>query len=194
MTSNPTPVPDLSAFDELPLDTVEEASGELIRRITVALHEVGEARADRADTGRADADRRAPRQRVAALVVLTELACSTFAAAAAGVSAPSGRLDRHPASVAAVMYGAPTVPALLQRLEQDRRMLASHARGLAHRLDDPAGGAWPEATLRSVLSEVALAAPAECAQALDALLTRWDAEERAALERAVARDEGAADV
>lgn len=194
MTREPSPTFDLSAFDELPLETVEEASGELIRRITVALHDVGEARADSTGSGTSEAERRSPRQRVAALAVLTELACSTFAAAAAGIAPPSGRLDRHPAAVAAVMYGAPTVPALLQRLEQDRRMLASHVRGLAHRLDDAAGGAWPEASLRSVLSEVALAAPAECAQALDALLTKWDAEERAALERAIARDQGAADV
>ncbi|MGE3960524.1 MAG: hypothetical protein AB7F65_02440 [Dehalococcoidia bacterium] len=181
--------PDLAAFDELPLETVEEAAGELIRRITVAMRDIGESRADDA-TGRDPS----PRRRVAALAVLTELACSTFAAAAAGVVPLGGRVDRHPAAIAAVMYAAPTVPALLQRIEQDRRMLASHARGLAHRLDEVAGGAWPKATLRSLLSEVALAAPAECAQELDALLRRWDEAERAALERAIARDQGAADL
>jgi len=179
----------LTAFDELPLDTLEEAAGELHRRIAVAMHEVGDLRADEADL-----ERRSPRRRVAALAVLTELACSTFAATAAGVAPPSGRLDRHPAAVAAVMYGAPTVSGLLHRLEQDRRMLASHARGLEHRLGERAGGAWPEASLRSVLSEVALAVPAECAQALDALLHSWDEEAREAAERAIARDQGAADL
>lgn len=72
-------------------------------------------------------------------------------------------------------------------------MLTSYARGLGHRLDEVAGGAWPDATLRSVLSEVALVAPAECAQALDTLLLRWDEETRAAAEAAIARDVGLAD-
>jgi len=180
---------DLTAFDELPLDALEEAGGELHRRIAVAMHEVGEMRADDADL-----ERRSPRRRVAAVAVLTELACATFAAAAAGVAPPSGRVDRHPAAVAALMYGAPTVSGLLHRLEQNRRMLTSYARGLEHRLGEPAGGAWPDATLRSVLSEVALAAPAECAQALDTLLLRWDEEARAAAEAAVARDAGLADL
>lgn len=179
----------LADFDDLPLETLEEAGGELIRRVTVALHEIGELRADELDE-----ERVSPRRRVAALVVLTELACSTFAAAAAGIDPPGGRLDRHPAAIAAVMYGAPTVTGLLQRLEQDRRMLASHVRGLQHRLGDPSGGAWAGASLRSVLSEVALAAPAACAQALDALLHRWDEAERAAIERAIARDQGQADI
>jgi hypothetical protein len=178
---------DLTAFDELPLDTLEEAGGELHRRIAVAMHEVGDLRADEPDL-----ERRSPRRRVAALAVLTELACSTFAATAAGVSPPSGRVERHPAAVAAVVYGAPTVNGLLQRLEQDRRMLTSHARGLEHRIDDIAGGAWPNLTLRSVLSEVAIAAPAACAQALEALLLRWDEEARAAAEAAIARDAGLA--
>lgn len=181
--------PDLSAFDELPLETLEEAGGELVRRIALALREVGEARADEAPRNHVP-----PRKRVASLVVLTEVAGATFAAAAAGIAPPDGRLDRHPAAVAAVMYGAPTVGGLLQRLEQDRRMLASYARGLEHRLGERAGGAWGDATLRSVLSEVTIAAPAECAQALDALLDRWEREARAAAEAAVARDQGAADV
>lgn len=181
--------PGLSAFDDLPLETIEEAGGEIVRRIMVALREVGEARADEPDGARLS-----PRRRVAALAVLTELACATFAAVAAGVAPPEGRIDRHPAAVAAVMYGAPTVTGLLHRLEQDRRMLTSHARGLEHRLSEPAGGAWPGSSLRSVLSEATLAAPAECAQAIEGLLQRWDDEERAAIERAIARDQGGADV
>ncbi len=175
------------AFDDLPLETLEEACGELHRRIAVALRHIGEERADEQDEAR-----RSPRQRVASLAVLLELAAQTFAAAAAATDPPSGRVDRHPAAVAAVMYGAPTLNALLQRLEQDRRMLASHARGLESRLASPAGGAWAGLTLREALSEVAIAAPAECAHALEAILHRWDEEERRALE--AARESGEADV
>lgn len=169
------------AFDELPLETLEEAAGELLRRINLAARDIGEGRADEVDQ-RATTPRRSPRQRIAALAVLTELAAQTFGAASAGTEPPAGRIDRHPAAVAAMMYGAPTLGALLTRLEQDRRMLASAARGLEHRLDEPAGGAWPSESLRTVLSEAAIAAPAECAQALEAQLARWDEEERARFE------------
>jgi hypothetical protein len=169
------------AFDELPLDTLEEAAGELLRRIHLAARDIGEGRADEIDPG-STAPRRSPRQRIAALAVLTELAAQTLAAAAAGSEPPSGRVDRHPAAVAAMMYAAPTLGGLLGRLEQDRRMLASAARGLEHRLHEPAGGAWPGESLRTVLSDVAIAAPAECAQALEAQLARWDEEERARFE------------
>ncbi len=172
------------AFDDLPLETLEEAGGELHRRISVATRHIGEERADEADDSR-----RSPRQRVASLSVLLELAAQTFAAVAAGTDPPSGRVDRHPAAVAAVMYGAPTLNALLQRLEQDRRMLASHARGLESRLETPALGAWGALTMRQVLSEVAVAAPAECAHALEAILERWDEEERRRLEAALERGE-----
>lgn len=175
------------AFDDLPLETLEEASGELHRRIAVALRHIGEERADETDESR-----RSPRQRVAALAVLIELAAQTLAAAAAATDPPSGRVDRHPAAIAAVMYGAPTISALLQRLEQDRRMLASHARGLESRLETPSRGAWGDLPLRGLLSEVAIAAPAECAQMLEAVLHRWDEEERRALE--AARERGEADV
>lgn len=178
------PVSAARAFDDLPLETVEEASGELHRRIAMAIRHIGEERADETDDSR-----RSPRQRVASLAVLLELTAQTFAAVSAATEPPSGRVDRHPAAVAAVMYGSPTLTGLLQRLEQDRRMLASHARGLEARLDAPSHGAWPGLTLRQVLSEVAIAAPAECAHALEGVLRRWDEEEQRALEAARARGE-----
>lgn len=168
---------DVSAFDELPLDTLEEAGGELLRRITVGMREVGELRADEADS-----DAPSPRRRLAMLIALTELASQTFAAAAAGTEPPSGRVDRHPGMVAAVMYGAPTVGGLLQRLEQDRRMIASQARSLDHRLAEPARGPWRDDSLRTVLSRITIAAPAACAQALEGLIARWDEEARRAAE------------
>ena len=136
-------------LDALPLDAVEEACGELHRRIGVALRAVGEAEAD-------EGGRDAPRRLVAGYAASLELVCATFAASAAGVAAPGGRTDRHPATVAAVMYGAPAIPALLARLEQDRRMLASLARHEEARLDAPIPGPWGEASLRRVLIEVAL--------------------------------------
>jgi len=175
------------AFDDLPLETLEEACGELHRRVAVAIRYIGEERADEQDESR-----RSPRQRVASLAVLLELTAQTFAAVAAGTSPPSGRVDRHPAAVAAVMYGSPTLTGLLQRLEQDRRMLASLARGLESRLDTPSNGAWPGLSLRQVLSEVTIVAAAECAHALEAVLRRWDEEEQRALE--AARERGEADV
>jgi hypothetical protein len=178
---------DVRDFDDLPLETLEEASGELHRRIALALRDIGEERADTPDS-----QRRSPRQRVAALAVLLESTAQTLAAMAAGTEAATGRIDRHPAAVAAVMYGAPTLSALLGRLEQDRRMLASHARGLEARLGSPARGAWGDLTVRQALSEVAIAAPAECAHALELQLGLWDEEEpnamRAALEGALGAD------
>lgn len=174
---------DIRAFDDLPLETLEEASGELHRRIAVALRDIGEERADTTDE-----QRRSPRQRVAALAVLLESAAQTLAAVAAGTTAADGRIDRHPSAVAAVMYGAPTLSALLGRLEQDRRILASHARGLESRMSVPARGAWGELTVRQALSEVAIAAPAECAHSLELQLGRWDEEEQRAMQAALEAD------
>jgi len=172
-------ISDIRAFDELPLETLEEASGELHRRIAVTMRYVGEERADEADGAR-----RSPRQRLAALALVLETAAQTLAACAAGTAAPGGRVDRHPASVAAVMYAAPTLSGLLTRLEQDRRMLTSLARGLEGRLGERAGGAWEDLTLREVLSEVAIAAPAECAHSLELQLAAWDEAERRQMEAA----------
>ena len=58
---------DARAFDDLPLDTLEEASGELHRRIALAMRDVGEDRADEPDR-----ERLTPRRRLAALATLLE--------------------------------------------------------------------------------------------------------------------------
>lgn len=163
-------------LDALPLDAVEEACGELHRRIAVALRALGEAEAD-------EGGRDAPRRLVAGYAASLELACATFAGAAAGIAAPGGRSDRHPAAVAALMYAAPTIPALLARLEQDRRMLASLARHEETRLDVLVLGPWGEASLRRVLTEVALGEASRCALALERRVEAIEAAERARVAR-----------
>lgn len=177
--------PAADALDALPLDALEEACGELHRRIAVALRAIGELQAD-------DGGREAPRRLVAGYAASLELACATFEAAAAGVAAPGGRADRHPAAIAAVMYGAPTIPALLSRLEQDRRMLASLARHEEARLGAAALGPWGDISLRRVLTEVALGEASRCAQALEARVAAIDAEERARMLAAQAEERGGA--
>ncbi len=172
----PRPSADPTALDALPLDVLEETSGELHRRIGVALRAIGEQQAD-------EGARDAPRRLVAGYAASLELACATFEAAAAGVAAPGGRVDRHPAAVAALMYGAPTIPALLARLEQDRRMLTSLARHEESRLGDVVPGPWGDASLRRVLTEVALGKASRCAQAIEARLAALDAAERERMER-----------
>ncbi|MEE8421272.1 MAG: hypothetical protein V3S31_00680, partial [Dehalococcoidia bacterium] len=131
-------------FATLSLAEVEEASGELHRRIAVALRRIGEQGADQRGEHETS-----PRQLVAALAATVELAAATLSAVAAGTPPASGRSDHHPSSVAAVMYAAPTVSALLSRLEQDRRLLASLARHLESRLDGEHATAWGETTLRT---------------------------------------------
>ncbi len=173
----------LDALDVLPLDAVEEACGELHRRIAVALRAIGEQEAD-------EGGREAPRRIVAGSAASLELACATFEAAAAGVAAPGGRVDRHPAAVAAVMYGAPTIPALLARVEQNRRMLASLARHEEARLGHPVLGPWGEASLRRVLTKVALGEASRCALALEARIPAVEAEERARMAAAEAEEGG----
>ncbi len=171
MDHQDTPGPAIDALDVLPLDAVEEACGELHRRIGVAFRIIGELQAD-------EGGHDAPRRLVAGYVASLELVCATFEAVAAGVAASGGRLDRHPAAVAAVMYGAPTIPALLGRLEQDRRMLASLARHEESRLSMISLGPWGEASLRRVLTAVALGEASRCAQALEARAAAIEAEER----------------
>ncbi|MDA0271158.1 MAG: hypothetical protein O2798_03940 [Chloroflexi bacterium] len=175
-------------FDDLPLDTLEEAGGEFHRRIAVALRHIGEPRADDRD-----AEGQSPRQRVASLAVLLELAAVTCAAMASGSEAPGGRIDRHPAAVAvavaALMYAAPTLSALVTRIEQDRRLVAAHARRLEPRFFERPRTAWGASTLRAVLSEAMLVEPARCAQALERVLANLDAAERRLVEAAV-REQG----
>ena len=153
---------DRTALDTLSLAELEEAAGELHRRIGVALRRAGEAKADDRD-----AEGRSPRRRVSAYAGLLELAAATFASIAARMTPPVERYDQHSAAVVAIMYATPTIPALLTRLEQDRRLLASHARGLEARLDEAHATAWGEVTLRRLLLDAAIAEAAGCALALE---------------------------
>ncbi len=154
------------ALQSLALPELEEASGELHRRIAVALRRIGERRADDVDALN-DASGRSPRRRAASLAAATELTAATLGAIAAGAAPPGERIDRHPATVAAVMYAAPTVVALLGRLEQDRRMLASLARALESQLDEEHATPWGRISLRRLVAEVALVEAAACARALE---------------------------
>ena len=150
-------------FDTLSLSELEESAGELQRRIAVTLRGFGEQRADTPD-----AAGMTPRREVAALTAAIELAALTLAAVAAGGVAEAPRLDRHPTLVAALMYATPSIEALLQRLEQDRRLIASIARTLEPRLDEEHATPWGDRRLRRLLVEVLLGASAQCALALEA--------------------------
>lgn len=156
-----------AALDVLGLAEIEEAAGELHRRIAEALRELGERRADRGG-------RDSPRARVASLVVSTELASAVLAAAAAASEVALPRLDVHPTAIAAVMYAAPTLPALLGRLEQDRRLLASLARAVEPRLNEEAGSPWGPIPLRRLVTEMSIVRPARLAMDLDALAGQAD--------------------
>lgn len=160
-----------SIFDQLPLEQIEETSGELHRRAGAALRRIGEAGADQPD-----AEGVTPRERVAVLTVAIELAAATFAAAASASELPLTRTDLQPVTVSAAMYGTPTLAAQLTRLEQDRRILASLARHLEERLDEVRATAWGQQRLRDVLIEHAVAEPARCAQALEQIVAVIEAE------------------
>ncbi|MBM3138675.1 MAG: hypothetical protein FJZ92_00305 [Chloroflexi bacterium] len=162
------------AFDAMALDDLEEAAGELHRRISAALRRIGEAQAEQPD-----GEQRTPRWRVASLAAALELACASLAAVAAGGGTPDVRHDRHPALVSALMYAAPSIPALLTRVDQDRRLLASFSRSLDSRLGEPHVTPWGHISLRRLLSEVAIAEPARCAQALERRLAILEAEAEA---------------
>lgn len=164
MTDQPFPSENdpQAALDALSLAEVEEVAGELHRRIGVALRMMGEQRADQLG-----AEGRSGRWRVAALIAGAELAAATLGAVAASTEAPSARTDRHPATIAGLMYAAPTLGALLTRLEQDRRLLASLSRSLESRLDEERATPWGLVPLRRLLTEVVIAEPARCAQRLE---------------------------
>lgn len=160
------------ALIQLSLEEVEEASAELHRRIGVALRTLGERRADDPDPGapRHTPGGGSPRALVASHVAAMEVAALTLAEVAATAEGPSGaraRLDRHVALVAAIVYAAPTVQGLLQRLEQDRRLLGSLARGLDSRLDEQHPTPWGERALRALVVEVAITEAARCAMELE---------------------------
>jgi hypothetical protein len=129
------------------------------------LRALGEGRADQPASG--DIRTRSPRWHVASLIASTELAAATFGALAANGPPPSTRTDQHSTTIAAIMYAAPTIPALLARLEQDRRLLTSFARTFASRLEDEAVTAWGPMPLRQLLATVTVIEPARCAVLLE---------------------------
>ena len=68
------------------------------------------------------------------------------------------------------MYAAPSVAALLARVDQDRRLVASLARTLESRLGEEHETPWGRLRLRRVLVDVLLGEGARCAMALEARL------------------------
>ena len=219
------PAPGAQAFAALSLPELEEAGGELMRRIAVALRALGEAGADHVPPGERPGGG-APRLRAARLAALLELAAAALAAAEAappgveGAAAdpPPAEHDRHagapqpagggaasvaqpvgePAArprearaeaqaralAAGVMYAAPTVDALLARIEQDRRLLASLARAAEARLAERHPTPLGAIELRALVAEMAIAEPARTAQALEHALAAQREAERAAAEAA----------
>ncbi len=164
---------DAGVFDTLSLEELEEASGELHRRIGIALRYIGEPRADEWDI-----EGLAPRRRVSGYVTLLELASQTIGAISAGTTPPTERIDEHPALVAAIMYATPTIPALLARLEQDRRQLASLARGRETMLEHESLTPWGYVTTRRIIVEASIAEAARTAMALESFLAKLDADEQ----------------
>ncbi len=160
------PAPDSTApaageIGQLSLAEIEEAIGEIERRIAVALRALGERAADEPATSG-----RSPRLAVAELAAELELTAFALAALAGGAALPADG-DRRPALAAALMYAAPTIPALLQRLDQDRRLLVSLARTSEEHAAPEENG-----RLRRLLVEGGLGAAARCAMALEAALAR----------------------
>ncbi|MYA20437.1 MAG: hypothetical protein F4Z25_09325 [Chloroflexi bacterium] len=149
-------------LEQLSLPEVEEAIGEIQRRIAVALRALGERAADEPD-----ATGRPPRLAVAELAAQLELAALALAPAGGGGAAAHEGGDRTAPLAAALMYAAPTIPALLQRLDQDRRLLVSLARAAE---EHPAPEDAPRP--RRLLVESGLEAAARCAMALEAALER----------------------
>ena len=163
-----TAAPAAGAVEQLSLPEVEEAIGEIERRIAVALRALGERAADEPD-----AAGRSPRREVADLAADLELASLALAVVVAGGGEPPAEDgDRRAALAAGLMYAAPTIPALLQRLDQDRRLLVSLARAAAERLGGEDADPQHQRALRRLLVESGLGAAARCAMALEAALAR----------------------
>lgn len=164
------PASDDDPLRHLSTEEIEEAAGELHRRIGVVLRGLGETGADR--RAAPDGPPQAPasaRVLVARLVVSHELAAVSLARLAEGdTGSMHGTAPRAPAAlVAAVSYAAPTIPALLARLEQDRRLLVA----LGRRLDESGADGAAHMLLRAALVE----ASARCAQAVETLMDVLDA-------------------
>jgi hypothetical protein len=154
--------PRRAALEGLSLAELEEAAGEIQRRVGVALRRIGERDADRPNLEGMTARRRA-----AELAVACEVAALALGSLAAAL--PTGPLlpPGHPTLAAALAYGAPTLQSLLGRLEQDRRVLASLARQLESRLETPATFGAREITPRRLLVEVLIEVPARAALELE---------------------------
>ena len=73
-----------------------------------------------------------------------------------------------------MLFRSPTIPVLLARLEQDRRQLASLARGRETMLDLESLTPWGLVTTRTVVVEASIAEAARCAMALDRLAATFD--------------------
>lgn len=157
-----------AALDALTLAEVEEAAGELHRRVAAALRDIGERRADKGG-------RNSPRARVASLAIATELGAFVLGGFASGSRMEVPRLELQPSTVAAVVYAAPTIQALLGRLEQDRRLLASLARTLESRLDEECGSPWGRLTARRLVSHLSIVLPARVALELEEVAGEADA-------------------
>lgn len=163
------------ALDALTTDEVEEAAGEIHRRIGVALRRLGEVHADR--TGPAPTPwgtRASARWLVASLAVTHELTAIALARAAGddtlSRTAPAtGATLEGSSLVPALIYAAPTIPALLARLEQDRRLLVA----LGRRMEDADAGRllpspWGPLPARTLLRTVLIEESARCALAVEA--------------------------
>lgn len=175
------PTADATPFTTLALAELEEAGGELVRRIAVALRALGETEADRVSAS--EGAEGAPRWRVARLAALIELAAGDLVGTEGAAEVPPGpdvvdapmRARVAAASEATslatgLMYAAPSIEALLTRLEQDRRLLASLARAAEHRLDERQPTPPGALAIRTRVAEVALLEPARCAQTLERTL------------------------
>lgn len=162
MTGSNERDPRRAALEQLTLAEVEETAGELQRRLGVALRRIGERDADRGGVTSAS-----PRRQVAELAALCEVTAVALGAVAAGLPLGARLVATHPALPAAIAYGAPNLPGLLSRLEQDRRVLTSLARQLASRLDVPLMFGRDEVTPRQLLLEALIEQPARLALELE---------------------------
>ncbi|MCC6236435.1 MAG: hypothetical protein IT299_02545 [Dehalococcoidia bacterium] len=162
MTSSDERDPRRAAMERLSLEEVEEAAGELQRRLGVALRRIGERDADRGGMHASN-----PRRQVAELAALCEVTAIGLGAIAAGLP-PGPRLPpAHPTLPAAIAYGAPNLAALLTRLEQDRRLLTSLARQLESRLDLTVLFGSDGVTPRQLLLDALIEQPARLALELE---------------------------
>lgn len=152
--------PRRAALEGLSLEELEEAAGELQRRLGVALRRIGERDADRGGVSPS------PRRQIADLVTQYEVIAVALGAVAAGLTPGPRLVSGHPTLPAAIAYGAPNLAALLARLEQDRRVLTSLARQLESRLDVTLMFGR-ETSPRELLLEVLIEQPARLALELE---------------------------